>query len=67
MAINFYSPEWHQIARWVEAEIDKVRRKNDALGLSSDDTAALRGEIRAFKRLLGLKEASARDAVAESE
>lgn len=58
--IDFQSSAWHQIRQWVEAEVAKCRQKNDALGLSTEETAALRGEIRAYKKLIGLPEASAR-------
>lgn len=63
--INFHSGDWHQIRRWAESELDKARKKNDALGLSTEETAALRGEIRTLKRLIGLPEAAARQVVAE--
>lgn len=63
--INFLSGEWHQIRRWAEGEIEKARKKNDALGLSPEETSALRGEIRALKRLIGLPEAAARQVVAD--
>lgn len=41
----------------------KCRQKNDALGLSEEETAALRGEIRAYKKLIGLPEKVAREVV----
>ena len=61
--IDFQTPTWHQIRKWVEAEVTKCRQKNDALGLSAEETAALRGEIRAYKKLLGLPEQVARGVV----
>lgn len=61
--IDFQSSAWHQIRKWVEAEVVKCRQKNDALGLSVEETAALRGEIRAYKKLLGLQEQVAREVV----
>lgn len=61
--IDFQSAAWHQIRKWVETEVAKCRQKNDALGLSVEETAALRGEIRAYKKLLGLPEQVARGVV----
>ena len=61
--IDFQSQAWHQIRKWVEAEVAKCRQKNDALGLSVEETAALRGEIRALKRLIGLPAQAAREVV----
>ena len=61
--INFMSPEWHQIVKWADEELAKCRQKNDALGLTSDETAALRGEIRALKKLIGLPQQVAREVV----
>lgn len=63
MDINFHSPDWHRVRKWAEAELERLRIKNDAVGLSEIDTAALRGEIRAVKKLLGLPEMAARGVV----
>ena len=63
MDINFYSPDWHRVRKWAEAELERLRIKNDAVGLTEIETAALRGEIRATKKLLGLPEMAARDVV----
>lgn len=65
--INFHSPDWHRVRKWAEAELAKLRIKNDAVGLTLEETAALRGEIRALKRLIGLPEMAARDVVAGPE
>ena len=61
--IDFQSSAWHQIRKWAEDEMAKCRQKNDALGLSPDETSALRGEIRAYKKLLGLQQQVAREVV----
>lgn len=63
--INFQSSEWFQIRRWVEMELERLRLKNDALGLSAEETAAIRGEIRVLKRICGLPEEATRNLVAE--
>lgn len=60
MAINFHSADWQEIARWAAQEQDATRRKNDALELSVEQTAAFRGELRFIKRLLGLPAQAAR-------
>lgn len=61
--IDFSNPVWYRVREWAEQEVAKARVKNDALGLSVEETAALRGEIRALKRLIGLPEKVARDVV----
>lgn len=61
--IDFQSSAWHQIRKWAEDEMAKCRQKNDALGLSGEETAALRGEIRALKKLIGLPAQVAREVV----
>jgi hypothetical protein len=48
------SSTWHAVATWAEGEIAKARSRNDNIHNTPDETAALRGEIRAFKRLLAL-------------
>lgn len=54
--LEVHSPTWQFVAAWAQDEMDKARRKNDALSNSPDETAALRGEIRLAKRLLALAE-----------
>jgi len=61
--IDFSNPVWYRVREWAEQEIAKARVKNDALGLSVEETAALRGEIRALKRLIGLPAQAAREVV----
>ena len=50
---------------WAEAELERLRIKNDAVGLTDTDTAALRGEIRAIKKLIALPEVVARSVVVD--
>ena len=61
--INFHSPDWHRVRKWADAELERLRIKNDAVGLTEIETAALRGEIRAIKKLIGLPETVARGVV----
>lgn len=58
--IDFQSSTWHLLRQWAEGQVKRAREKNDALALSSEETAALRGEIRVLKRLLDLPNAAAR-------
>ncbi len=51
---NLSPEEWPKVERWATQELDKVRTKNDTLGLSAEETAAYRGEIRLLKRILDL-------------
>ena len=64
--IDFSSPAWHQIKRWIQAELEKARLKNDA-ALDQIQTAALRGEIRLLKRILDLPNQATRGVAAEPE
>lgn len=59
MDIDFSTATWAQVARWAQARIDALRVKNDG-DLDPSQTAAVRGQIRAYKNLLGLPEEAAR-------
>lgn len=61
--IDFSNPVWYRVREWAEQEVARIRVKNDALGLSVEETAALRGEIRALKKLIGLPAQVAREVV----
>jgi hypothetical protein len=64
---DFSSDTWHRLRKWAESELDRARKKNDAVGLSDIETAALRGEIQALKRFLDLPNAAARGVVVEPD
>jgi hypothetical protein len=64
---DFTSPTWHQLRKWAEKELERARVKNDAVGLSENETAALRGEIKMLKRFLDLPHQATRGVVAESD
>lgn len=64
--IDFSSPAWHQLRRFAEMKLDRARARNDAVGLDAVATAALRGEISAWKQILGLPSAATRGVVTES-
>jgi len=65
--MNFNSPEWHELRRWAENQLQKCREKNDVVNLSDIDTALLRGEIRFIKRFLDLPNAATRGVVVEPD
>lgn len=65
--MNFNSPEWHELRRWAEDQLQKCREKNDVVNLSDIDTALLRGEIRFIKRFLDLPNAATRGVVVEPD
>jgi len=65
--INFQTDTWHQLRKWAEGELGKARLKNDLVGLSEAETAALRGEIRFIKRFLDLPQAATREVVANPD
>ena len=64
---DFTTATWHQMRKWAETELERARVKNDAVGLSENETAALRGEIKMLKRLLDLPNAATRGVVVESD
>lgn len=64
---DYSSATWHQLRKWAEAQLKKAREKNDAVGLSDTETAALRGEIRVLKRFLDLPNEATRGVVAEPD
>lgn len=65
--IDHSSGTWHLLRRWAESQLDLARKKNDAVGLSEFETAALRGEIRMLKRLLDLPNEATRGVAAEPD
>lgn len=67
MIADFSSPTWHQLRKWAEAELEKARRRNEALELTSEQTAALRGEIKTLRKFLDLPNAATRGVVAEPD
>lgn len=62
MQLDFTSGPWLAMKRILEQQLQELRIQNDSLDLSSEKTAALRGEIKRIKILLGLPEAAAREA-----
>ena len=64
--LDFSSPSWHQIRKWIQDELEKARLRNDAV-LDQIQTAALRGEIRLLKRILDLPNQATRGVAAEPE
>lgn len=52
--LDFTSPTWRAIERYVNAQLDMLRTKNDSPTLDALRTAELRGRIAAWKELLAL-------------
>lgn len=67
MTPDYQSATWHLLRKWAEDQLKRAREKNDSLSLSPEETAALRGEVRAFKRFLDLPNAAARGVEVEAE
>ena len=59
---EFSNLNWAHVQQWASDEIVKLRLRNDSTELTHEQTVALRGEIRALKRLLALPEEVARKA-----
>lgn len=51
--LDLGSETWVYVREWASAEIERLREKNDA-SLDTATTEALRGQIKAHKRLLAL-------------
>jgi hypothetical protein len=66
MRIDFQSASWHGMRRWAEEQLKRARERNDSPKLTLDETAALRGEIRTYKKLLDLPNAVARGVAIDS-
>ena len=60
--MNEINLSWAAVATWAQSEMDRLRKQNDSTELDPVQTAALRGEIRALKRLIDLPAAAARKA-----
>ena len=45
---------WNKLRKYLDSEIARLRELNDDVALGPDQTAALRGQIRAFKDLRDL-------------
>lgn len=59
MDIDFHTATWHQVARWAQLRIERLRTQLEG-DLDPTQTASLRGQIRALKTLLGLPEEARR-------
>lgn len=60
--MNEINLSWAAVVTWSQTELDRLRKQNDSLEMDLVQTAALRGEIRALKRLIDLPAAAARKA-----
>lgn len=47
------TPVWHKLERYLRRRLEAARERNDG-PLTADETAVLRGEIKALKGLLAL-------------
>ncbi len=59
---EFSNLTWADVRQWAQTEIEKLRVRNDSSELTHEQTVALRGEIRALKRLLDLPKRVAQEA-----
>lgn len=50
--LNFQGSDWAYLKEHLESEIQRLREANDSPDLSADQTALIRGEIKALKRIL---------------
>lgn len=67
MQADYSSDTWHRLRRWVESELARAREKNDSMALDAVETAVLRGQIMAFKKILDLPNAAARGVSSEPD
>lgn len=61
------SPTWRKLKTHMEARRDELRTRNDNTALDQVATAALRGEIKAYRNLLALGSPSPAVVVADEE
>ena len=54
--LDVFSPTWVFVTKHLESEINRLRERNDSIALSAEQTAVIRGEIRALIRLVKLPE-----------
>lgn len=52
--LDIHSPTWAFVVAWATDRLNKSRIKNDNLNKDAMQTAALRGEIKVLKDLLGI-------------
>lgn len=50
--INYRGADWNLITQILEDEIKGLRERNDSPALSAEQTAMIRGEIAALKKIL---------------
>lgn len=48
------SDTWHYVQNWLHDELDAARVQNDKVANTEHETAAIRGQIKAIKKLLAL-------------
>ena len=58
---------WSAAADWAQREIERLRGSNDSMELDVGATAAIRGEIRALKRLLNEPKRIVQEQLAKSQ
>ena len=54
--LDEFSPTWIFIKKYLGEEVQRLRERNDSLALDADKTASIRGQIKAFSRLINLPE-----------
>ena len=60
MEIDFTSPVWAAVVAFARKELERARMQLESTESTAEKTAALRGEIRFARKLLGLPEEAAR-------
>lgn len=51
---DFQSAAWLKVVGWIDSELQRLRESNDSVLHSPEETAVIRGEIKALRRLRGL-------------
>ena len=60
--MNVLPIDWMVIKKWAGSELERLTRSLCSVELTHDQTAVLRGEIKALNRLLALPERRAQEA-----
>jgi len=54
--IDKHSETWREIAAWAEGELAKATERIETLGVKSDETENLRGQITTLRELLAMQD-----------
>ncbi len=63
--IDKHSDTWRNVAAWADVELDKACERIEMFGLSSEETASLRGQIHILRNLLAMQDKAEKRVIGE--